>query len=162
MSGRAWDLTYPHLISTTSPSTSLIGNPKRIAELEEGLVMTDSIRKKPPRTALLLGLEGNVEKELARALSADGCQVVTEPGERVDIVFCGHARPAYQTAVQQFANLPVIVTSRLPEIDDWLDALEAGAADYCAAPFEPTQMRWLLDIHLSSQPGTSNSRQAVA
>ena len=29
-----------------------------------------------------------------------------------------------------------------------LNALEEGAADYCAAPFEPVQMRWLLQTHL--------------
>jgi hypothetical protein len=27
--------------------------------------------------------------------------------------------------------------------------MEAGAADYCAAPFEATQIRWLLAAQLS-------------
>lgn len=38
----------------------------------------------------------------------------------------------------------LIATSRLPSEEEWLGALEAGAADYCAAPFEPVQLRWLL------------------
>lgn len=110
--------------------------------------MGDSIKRKTPHTALLLGLEGAVEQELRAALSADGCKVVKKPGSRADIVFCGHERPVYQTAVEQYAQLPVVVVSRLPEVSDWLDALEAGAADYCAAPFEPTQLRWLLQTHV--------------
>ena len=41
---------------------------------------------------------------------------------------------------------------QLPElrevVADWLDALEAGASDYCAAPFEPAQIRWVLQSHV--------------
>ncbi len=52
-----------------------------------------------------------------------------------------------KTALVRFRGLPVVVVSRLPEVEGWLDALEDGAADYCAAPFEPVQLRWLLDTH---------------
>jgi DNA-binding response OmpR family regulator len=38
-----------------------------------------------------------------------------------------------------------VIVNRHPENSRWLDALELGAADYCGAPFEPVQMRWLLD-----------------
>lgn len=113
--------------------------------------MPDLTIRKLPRTALLVGLDGAVERELSAALSADGCHVVTKPETDPDVVFCGHQRPVYQTAVAQYANLPVIVASRYPEESDWLDALEAGAADYCAAPFEPTQLRWLLETHVPDQ-----------
>lgn len=123
--------------------------------------MPDIAMKKPPRTALLLGLDGNVERELSVALRADGCRVVTKPGTRADIVFCGHDKPAYENAVRQYANLPVVVASRLPEVSDWLDALEAGAADYCAAPFEPMQLKWLLETHLPA-PSEKPPKKAAA
>jgi CheY-like chemotaxis protein len=121
--------------------------------------MPDSVKKKHPHTALLVGLDGAVENELSTVLRADGWQVATRPGTRADIVFCGHQKPVYQTAVEQYAKLPVVVVSRLPEVSDWLDALEAGAADYCAAPFEPTQLRWLLNNHV---PDPQRPRRSVA
>ena len=34
--------------------------------------------------------------------------------------------------------------TRLPDVPRWLDALEAGARDYCGAPFECIQLRWIL------------------
>ena len=49
------------------------------------------------------------------------------------------------SAVPQF---PAANDSDSLETQEWLDALEAGAADYCAAPFEPVQLRWLLDAHM--------------
>ncbi len=45
-------------------------------------------------------------------------------------------------------RLPVVVVSRLPEVSEWLDALDAGAADYCAAPFEHQHMSWLIESAL--------------
>ncbi len=45
-------------------------------------------------------------------------------------------------------SMPFVVVTRLPETARWLDALEAGAADYWAGPFERTQFRWLLDSAL--------------
>jgi DNA-binding NtrC family response regulator len=73
----------------------------------------------------------------------------------VDLVFCPAERSALanllQATAQQRPRLRIIATSRLPETAEWLDSVEAGAADYCAAPFEATQIRWLLDTHLSKQ-----------
>ena len=42
-------------------------------------------------------------------------------------------------------HLPVVVVTRLPESSRWLDALEAGARDYCGAPFEHRQLQWIMD-----------------
>jgi DNA-binding response OmpR family regulator len=47
--------------------------------------------------------------------------------------------------LESMPRLPVVVVTRLPETQLWLDALEAGAKDYCGAPFERTQLRWILD-----------------
>ena len=34
------------------------------------------------------------------------------------------------------------------ETREWLDALDAGAVDYCAAPFEHQHMQWLINTAL--------------
>ena len=47
--------------------------------------------------------------------------------------------------LESMPRLPVVVVTRLPDSQRWLDALEAGARDYCGAPFERTQLRWILE-----------------
>jgi len=37
------------------------------------------------------------------------------------------------------------VVSRFPDVKQWLDALDAGASDYCGAPFERVQLHWILN-----------------
>ena len=46
---------------------------------------------------------------------------------------------------------PFVVVTRIPETSDWLDALEAGATDYCSAPFDPRQMNWLMESALPAE-----------
>ncbi len=50
---------------------------------------------------------------------------------------------------ETYPHLPVIVVSRLPDCKQWLDALDAGASDYCGAPFEPIQLHWILNSVLA-------------
>jgi DNA-binding response OmpR family regulator len=38
----------------------------------------------------------------------------------------------------------VIVVAAIPETAAWLDALEAGATDYCVPPFDMRQVRCLM------------------
>jgi PleD family two-component response regulator len=92
-------------------------------------------------------VDPHLTAELRRALEASGCSLSPD-GERADIVFCSTQRLAIEAAKSKFARRPLIAVSRLPEVNDWLDALEAGAADYCAAPFEAVQMRWIVETHL--------------
>ncbi|HEY3441126.1 MAG TPA: hypothetical protein VGK29_10260 [Paludibaculum sp.] len=100
------------------------------------------------QSAVLFGLEDPLASQLTAGLCLAGCEVAPDamPGAR--IVFCAAESGVLQQALLQFPHVPVVVVSRLPETDDWLDALEAGATDYCAAPFEPVQLRWLLDAHM--------------
>jgi DNA-binding NtrC family response regulator len=98
---------------------------------------------------LLFGLEYAVAEELSSALQQVGEGIATatqdpkllQVGE-FELVFA----PAGQlTQVQERCpGVPVVVVSRVPEVSAWLDALEKGAADYCGAPFEARQIRWLL------------------
>jgi PleD family two-component response regulator len=71
-----------------------------------------------------------------------------------DVVFC----PATYSVLEQVLTAAakgmqqrrVIAVSRLPEVSEWLDALELGAIDYFAPPFEQSQVRWLLQTHFPS------------
>jgi DNA-binding response OmpR family regulator len=44
--------------------------------------------------------------------------------------------------------LPFVVVTRVPETKEWLDALEAGATDYCSVPIEARQLHWLMESAL--------------
>lgn len=44
---------------------------------------------------------------------------------------------------------PVVVVTRLAEASGWIDALEAGATDYCAAPLESMHLKWAMESALS-------------
>ena len=108
--------------------------------------MSDSSRIH--KNAVLFHLEGPLASLLTEGLCQAGCKVESNAMRGAQIVFCAADSGVLQQAISQFPHVPVVVVSRLPETDDWLDALEAGAADYCAAPFEPVQLRWLLDTHM--------------
>jgi hypothetical protein len=99
-----------------------------------------------PRTAVFVGLDPELAAELSAALEKAGC-AVSECGP-AQIVFCP-PNPLLANALCREVPTPVVVVSRLPDYDSWIDSLEAGAADYIAAPFETVHLRWLLDTHLS-------------
>lgn len=86
-------------------------------------------------------LEPEIEADLRTALSSVSVETVTEDPQ---VVFCPAEPKALRTALNSFPRRAVIVVSRVPEIHAWLDSLEAGAADYCAAPFEPNHLDWIL------------------
>ncbi|MBI5082990.1 MAG: hypothetical protein HZB13_00100 [Acidobacteria bacterium] len=115
------------------------------------------------RKALLYELDGTLGNALGKTLDRCGWEPVTVASDqklaRAEIVFCNFTREVLAAALCRFKNLPVVVVSRLPEVDGWLDALEAGAADYCAAPFDAVQIGWLLDTHTG---GRERVRHAAA
>ena len=120
----------------------------------------------PARKVILFHLDEKLETELAAALKAACCEVhrfaAASSAASGDLVFCTTG-PAFHTAKTLFPQLPVIVVSRLPETEEWLDALEAGAADYCAPPFEVIHLRWLLDAHSGPmRRGPQSERRAAA
>jgi DNA-binding NtrC family response regulator len=102
------------------------------------------------RSAILFHLEEKLEAELAASLTAASFAVQrmepASPAVSGDLVFCTTGA-AFHMAKALFPHLPVIVVSRLPDANEWLDALEAGAADYCAPPFEGIHLRWLIETH---------------
>lgn len=118
-------------------------------------------RKREPAKAYLAGLDRILGAELMKVLQAASCELTDDP-KRAQIVFCGWESPACRDAAGRFGNVPVVVVSRLPEVNVWLDALEAGAADYCASPFEAIHLRWLLETHVWRRPQPPKTRRAAA
>lgn len=105
---------------------------------------------------LLFGLDRDLADGLAHILrqmhhmvrTTDSLAVaLRQPGTQV--LFAGADQDDYRETIRKLvAQRPataVVVVNRHPENKRWLDALELGAADYCGAPFEPIQVRWLLD-----------------
>lgn len=115
-------------------------------ELEKGVI--------PMARILLLGMDENLAGQLGVVL-ADDHHEVTAAGE-LDrgcadaevIFFCGDGgqyKKHLAEARRRRPHVPFVVVTRLAETEQWLDALEDGATDYCAAPFERRQVRWILD-----------------
>lgn len=108
---------------------------------------------------LLLGLENAAARQIKRALESDNHRVESKPLDTsdieipgADIVFASGDGKQYVALLKRVRAtnpaLPFVVVTRLPETSDWLDALEAGATDYCSAPFEIHQLRWLMESAL--------------
>jgi DNA-binding NtrC family response regulator len=104
---------------------------------------------------ILVDLVSETGAALARALRAEHHSVrhaaagsAAVFAADVDVAFCNGDHPNYPVLIRRMHHVrperPVVVVTRLPEARQWLDALEAGAADYCGAPFEPVQIRRLV------------------
>ena len=67
-----------------------------------------------------------------------------------DLVFCP-ARHRHLNEILERASaqrLPVVVVTRDPDAREWIDAMDAGAADYVSAPFHRDQIEWVLQSSL--------------
>jgi len=102
---------------------------------------------------LLLGLENSLSEDLYQALTRLGHRVqlaafnlLTVETTDAELIFAPSSD--LRAILGKRADIPVVVTSRLPEVSAWLDALQDGAADYCGAPFEATQVGWILNSTL--------------
>jgi DNA-binding response OmpR family regulator len=110
------------------------------------------IKRNGPRRVLLCGLEPSLETELRNALETDGLDVevkstADQPDDHADYIFCSFSNNLGQLLRSLQRQIPVVVVSRTPEAREWIEAMEAGASDYCAAPFERNQIRWILDVN---------------
>lgn len=104
----------------------------------------------------LLGLPDDLGNQLTRVLLEESHQVSQKrflsDVRRLPVssaVFISGDSPDYRRTLcllrEIHPNLPVIVVTRQCDAWHWLDALDAGAADYCGAPFERIQLRWILE-----------------
>jgi DNA-binding response OmpR family regulator len=114
--------------------------------------------------ALLFGLSEDLAGELIpplkscdlniRAIARDG-DVAHMPAlaeSPADIIFCGADVNLVSELRSAKPDASIVVVSRHPEVSDWLDSIEAGATDYCAAPFETSQVKWIVESSLRSAP----------
>ena len=124
-----------------------------------------------PNDIMLFALDNTLADELAGALTFESRAFHLAPLEptaegmkaavRSDtaLVFCSADRETYTLLLnlikQEGLQLPVVVVSRHPETDEWLDAIEAGAADYCSPPFEAFQISWIIDNTLKYRHSTA-------
>src|SRR2546422_10332357 len=122
-----------------------------------------------PLSIILYGLDDRLAVQLTQATAGPGrtldratsllqCTRACSRG-KVDVIFASSERAKYLELLQALRSnrtlLPVIVASRLPEVREWLDALDAGATDYCAPPFERCHIQWILEstLRLNPAPG---------
>jgi DNA-binding NtrC family response regulator len=126
---------------------------------------------------VLFGLDNLLAAELRRVLQSLQHTVRTEsllsprkildvvkrPG--TDLIFCASEPDRYVALLDVIRRhrpgLPVVVASRTPEVAEWLDAIEAGASDYCTPPFEPAHIHWIVDSTLAHRQSSSTYRAAV-
>jgi DNA-binding response OmpR family regulator len=110
---------------------------------------------------ITVGLEPGAAQQLGKALGSENHQIAHKPKSTVvddvmeaDIVFANgdgkYYLPLLKLLRATCPAMPFVVVTRLPETSDWLDALEAGATDYCSAPFEPKQMNWLMESAMAA------------
>jgi CheY-like chemotaxis protein len=94
----------------------------------------------------LVALAPDLESDLVRALSSvcHEIRTVTELPSGAQVVFCPSNLDDVTRLRAMEPSATIIVVSRHPEVTDWLDSIEAGANDYCAAPFEASQLQWIL------------------
>jgi DNA-binding NtrC family response regulator len=104
----------------------------------------------------LLGLPEDLERQLAQVLRDEAHKVVRKlhlqdlrHGPKPEAVFISGDDQQFRKTLTDLREsdpgIPVIVVTRQPGTAKWLDALDAGATDYCGAPFERVQVRWILD-----------------
>lgn len=120
---------------------------------------------------LLIGLEERLALDLTRHLPNCKWTACSEDGWRkklasTDLIFC-HAGSAALPGILDLAtaiSIPVIVVTKHPDISEWLNAMDAGAADYTAPPFDRKQMEWMLATNLRAYGATIsvNSRASTA
>jgi DNA-binding NtrC family response regulator len=104
--------------------------------------------------ALLFGLTEDLAGELFAPLKR--CAADVESVSQIDqigqspanIIFCDANVNLVSELRSAKPEAPIVVVSRHPEISDWLDSIEAGATDYCAAPFENAQVKWIVESSL--------------
>ena len=108
-----------------------------------------------PRVTLL-GLPEDLERPLTQVLRDEAHKVIRKlhlqdlrHGPKCGAVFISGEDPGFRRTISHLREdnpqLPVIVVTRSAGTTQWLDALDAGATDYCGAPFERVQIRWILE-----------------
>lgn len=114
-----------------------------------------TITSRGPINAVLYRLSDDLAGELVKPLEplcsvSSATATADLDSAEAHIVFCGPDADTVAALRQARPNAPIVVVSRHAEVSHWLDSIEAGATDYCAAPFESHQVEWILNSSLRS------------
>jgi DNA-binding response OmpR family regulator len=121
----------------------------------------------------LFALPEDLERPLAQVLREEAHKVIRKlhlhdlrRGPKADALFLSADHPNFRGTLSQLREshpeLPVIAVTRVPETAHWLDALDAGATDYCGAPFERVQIRWILNSVVRTERQAERRAAAAA
>lgn len=92
--------------------------------------------------ALPEGLAGELEKALAPLCA---CRSVSDPQAAfAPVIFTAPVRKTIAELRRTVPEASIIAVSDRTDMKKWLDAIEAGASDYCATPFDAAHLSWLL------------------
>jgi DNA-binding NtrC family response regulator len=102
-----------------------------------------------PELVLVSGYSGIGKSQMIQYRQRDA---VVREILQADIVFAG-GEPAFYTSLlrrvrEARPTMPFIVVAGIPETIEWLDALGAGATDYCSPPIDARQLYWLMECAL--------------
>lgn len=125
----------------------------------------------PGSKIVIFGLADRLAQDSKNILAGQGHDVFSSPflpaGQAMslidqinaDFVFCDADPDHYLVLLEAIrsanSGLPLVVVSSQPDTHGWLKALEAGAADFCAPPFEPAALNWILASARTSRCGSA-------
>lgn len=118
------------------------------------------------RLISLINFTDNLAEDLAAVCAPLGCEIRRHdaadqiPANAAAAFVCGD-RAGWLENICRIRSIHdrmflVIATDR-PDHEKWLDALEAGANDYCCTPVESDQFAWLLRRDLERRPAAAMS-----
>lgn len=125
----------------------------------------------PGSKIVLFGLADRLADDSKKILCEQGHDVYSSPflpeaqalslieQLNADFIFCDSDPAHYLVLLEAIRRvnlgLPLVVVSPQPDTNAWLDALQAGAADFCAPPFESASLRWILESARNSRCGSA-------
>jgi len=159
---------WPRSATSDKPDQSDVSGKRGRHELTRG-------RKARMAQVFLIGLEPAIAAQMSLALHIER-HWVTQHAETIgrrdlteaDVVFAGGPASRYMPLLRRVRKerptLPFIVVTRAADTTEWLDALQAGATDYCSWPIETRQINWLMETALrnmgAGRHGLIQSRKA--
>ena len=107
----------------------------------------------------LIGLEQTLAAQVTGAIAQERHRIHRKPHDvavrdlmEAQIIFAGGDAVQYLSLLRRVRKerpaLPFVVVTAGAQMTAWLDALEAGATDYCCSPFERRQIHWLMESAL--------------
>lgn len=101
----------------------------------------------------LIGFPDHIAAELTAQLARQGYRVSQH--RRADelqvqpaaVFVCGDSTGWLETICEvraMYSRVFLVAVTRASDHEKWLDALDAGANDYCAMPLDDRQFEWLL------------------